>query len=112
MKNLLNILSAIIIITLFNSVSVAQPADTLAYFPHWELVKDSKTQTTLYVTFLGPEEYSDSIKIFVRFFVENGGPLEGQIVKLYQANNTYTTVTTSSGYVYFLLQPAKLQKLS
>lgn len=60
MKYLPRFLLIIILISFLNSTSIAQPetnvseVDTLAYFPHWELIKGGKTQTTLYVTFLGP----------------------------------------------------------
>ena len=117
MKHLHLALVFFLAFVILHSVANAQPIDTLAYCPHWELVQNSETTTSLFVTFLSPEEYVDSIKVFVRFYRENGMPLEDRVVKLYQANYSYTEVTTTSGglsmggYVYFVLRPRQTAKL-
>lgn len=106
----------VLLLILIVSVSVSRAqnptseVERFAYFPHWELATNGITQTSLYVTYLGPD--SAGVKISIRFLKENGLPFAHQSVTLYEASNVPNAVFTSaSGHVDFKLKPNQTAKI-
>lgn len=92
-----------------------EKAENIGYYPHWELIREgTPTKTSLFLSYVEPyEEIAISpIRIFVCFLRENGSPLVGQPIQLYEATDTYTTtITDGNGCVYFALTPKQSAKL-
>jgi hypothetical protein len=90
-------------------------ADSLAYFPHWEILTPKKAGTRLYAAFyvslLSSNSGEDSLRIFLRFLKQSGMPQDGNSIQLYQASITPMDVTMSSGTVYFELAARQTAKL-
>lgn len=91
-------------------IQAQQPApnDTAAFFPHWELNRNTKITTSFYVSNVGLE--TDSIHI--QIFRENGTPLSYQSITLYIASISSASITTGSdGLVSFSLDPRQTARI-
>ena len=105
MKNCAKVIYLSVLFILFlivhNSEAQIIEIDTVAHFPHWELDKDVKTTTSFYVSNVGIETDSISVKIYF----ENGSLFTHQLIHLYVATNTPALMSTGvSGSVSFALK--------